>query len=180
MCLCQPTTGACARADGNSRVVVILQATQCLGFAAPGSMTQSISPPLAWTTSSAFMTCMHAPALFVFVHSWRRSVVGPLRRRRITPFHPACLLSLDARATVKTHADANTITYMLCSHTNCGCTPRVATACLFVRGFRYDNCGEVNLNSYGKFSTMRDALNATGRPILYVLRLSWILRRGGG
>ena len=32
---------------------------------------------------------------------------------------------------------------------------------------RYDNCGEVNLNSYGKFQAMRDALNATGRQIVF-------------
>ena len=34
---------------------------------------------------------------------------------------------------------------------------------------KYDNCGEVNLNSYAKFSVMRDAINATGHSM--VLRL---------
>ena len=32
---------------------------------------------------------------------------------------------------------------------------------------KYDNCGEVNLQSYGKFSAMADALNATGVPIFF-------------
>jgi hypothetical protein len=32
---------------------------------------------------------------------------------------------------------------------------------------KYDNCGEIDLNSYAKFQTMRDALNDTGRLIEY-------------
>lgn len=32
---------------------------------------------------------------------------------------------------------------------------------------RYDNCGEVNLQSYAKFSAMSDALNATGARIFF-------------
>ena len=33
--------------------------------------------------------------------------------------------------------------------------------------FKYDECGENNLQSFAKFSVMRDALNATGRPIVF-------------
>jgi len=32
---------------------------------------------------------------------------------------------------------------------------------------KYDNCGQVNMNSYAKFSAMRDALNRTGKRILF-------------
>ena len=32
---------------------------------------------------------------------------------------------------------------------------------------KYDDCGETNIQSYAKFSAMRDGLNATGRPIVY-------------
>ena len=32
---------------------------------------------------------------------------------------------------------------------------------------KYDNCGEVDLQSYAKFSAMSDALNATGVPIVF-------------
>jgi hypothetical protein len=32
---------------------------------------------------------------------------------------------------------------------------------------KYDNCGEIDLQSYAKFQTMRDSLNATGRLIEY-------------
>lgn len=32
---------------------------------------------------------------------------------------------------------------------------------------KYDDCGEVNLQSYAKFQAMRNALNKTGRPMVY-------------
>jgi hypothetical protein len=32
---------------------------------------------------------------------------------------------------------------------------------------QYDNCGEVNIQSYAKFSAMSDALNATGKHIFF-------------
>jgi alpha-galactosidase len=32
---------------------------------------------------------------------------------------------------------------------------------------KYDDCGEVNIQSYAKFQAMRDGLNATGRPIVF-------------
>lgn len=32
---------------------------------------------------------------------------------------------------------------------------------------KYDNCGEVDLQSYAKFSAMSDALNATGKHIVF-------------
>ena len=32
---------------------------------------------------------------------------------------------------------------------------------------KYDNCGEVNLQSFAKFQAMRDALNATNRSIFF-------------
>ena len=32
---------------------------------------------------------------------------------------------------------------------------------------KYDDCGEVDIQSYAKFSAMRDALNATGRSIVF-------------
>ena len=37
----------------------------------------------------------------------------------------------------------------------------------FERRSRYDNCGEVDIQSYAKFSAMSDALNATGVPIVF-------------
>ena len=33
--------------------------------------------------------------------------------------------------------------------------------------WKYDACGEDNLQAYAKFTVMRDALNHTGRPIVY-------------
>jgi alpha-galactosidase len=32
---------------------------------------------------------------------------------------------------------------------------------------KYDDCGEMNLASYAKFSVMRDAIDAAGRPMVY-------------
>ena len=36
-----------------------------------------------------------------------------------------------------------------------------------VKYAKVDNCGQLNLNSYAKYSVMRDALNATGEKIYY-------------
>ena len=33
--------------------------------------------------------------------------------------------------------------------------------------WKYDACGEDNLHAYAKFTVMRDALNRTGRPMVY-------------